>query len=231
MSGHSKWSKIKRQKGLNDKQKGAVFSKLSRLITLAVSQGSGSEDLNINFRLRLAVEKAKAMNMPKETIDRAIKKAKEKDSANLQEIIYEGFVPGGVAVLILVTTDNPNRSSAVVRNVMDLNGGKLGVSGSAMHYFRKEAVISFVANAKSEEELFAVAERFDAYDIETVDNQVIIHIPFTKIGESAKFLPEAHYQAILPVEVANKVILNSIYKLFEELEGLDDVHSVFSNVK
>lgn len=231
MSGHSKWSKIKRQKGLNDKQKGAVFSKLSRLITLAISQGGSTEDLNTNVRLRLAVEKAKAMNMPKETIERAIKKATEKDSAKLQEILYEGFVPGGVAVLISVTTDNPNRSSSVVRNVMDLNGGKLGVSGSAMHYFRKEAIISFDTDAKSEEELLSIAERFSAYDIETVDNQVIIHIPFTKIGESAEFLPEAHYQAISVIEVVDKNVLAAIYKLFQELEELDDVHSVFSNVK
>lgn len=143
MSGHSKWSKIKREKQAKDKQKGNIFSKLSRLITLAVIEGGGITDPENNIKLRLAIEKAKNLNLPKENIERAIEKGTGPESQELKEVVYEAFGPEGVSLIILATTDNMNRTLSEIRNVLELHGGKLGTQGSVLHLFKKSGLSTF----------------------------------------------------------------------------------------
>ncbi len=143
MSGHSKWSKIKREKQTKDKQKGNVFSKLSRLITLAVIEGGGLTDRENNLKLRLAIEKAKKFNLPKENIERAIEKGTRPESQQLKAVTYEAFGPGGISLIILVTTDNMNRMLSEIKNVLESHGGKLGAQGSVMYLFKKSGLSTF----------------------------------------------------------------------------------------
>ena len=141
MSGHSKWSQIKRQKGANDVKRGAIFTKMGREIAVAARAGGGDPDGN--FRLRLAIEKARAANMPADTIKRAIEKATGGgDAVQYEEILYEGYGPGGVAVLVEVATDNRNRSAAEVRSILTKAGGQLAGSGAVAWQFEQRGVIS-----------------------------------------------------------------------------------------
>ena len=137
MAGHSKWANIKHKKAVNDSRKAVVFSKLARLITLAVTSGGGNPDPASNIKLRIAVERARAENMPKLNIDRAIEKAAGPDGASLKEIVYEAFGPGGVGMLIVATTDNPNRTNSVVRMVLDKHGAKMAGVNSVAYMFAK----------------------------------------------------------------------------------------------
>lgn len=144
MAGHSKWAQIKRKKGIKDQEKGTVFTKLSKLITLAVSEGASITDPDRNIKLRLALEKAKAANMPKDTIERAIQKGAGPEKDALKEVIYEGFGPEGSGFIVHATTDNSNRTSSEVRYVFDRNGGKLGVPGSLQYMFAIERSPEFM---------------------------------------------------------------------------------------
>ncbi len=129
MSGHSKWSKVKHQKAVSDVVKGKLFTKAAAAITIAVREGGGVSDVTSNFKLRLAIEKARAVNMPKENIDRAIVRAAGLGNGGIETIVYEGFGPGGVAILIDAVTDNRQRTAAAVRNVLEMASGKLGPAG------------------------------------------------------------------------------------------------------
>lgn len=136
MAGHSKWKQIKHKKAANDQQRAKIFSKISKLITIAVVEGGGMQDPAINVKLRLAIEKAKAANMPKDNIQRAIEKGSGPDRNNLKEVVYEGFGPQGVALVIHATTDNSNRTVGEVRSVIDKGGGKLGNQGAVSYLFQ-----------------------------------------------------------------------------------------------
>jgi len=136
MAGHSKWKQIKHKKAINDKQRAKIFTKISKLITSAVIEGGGFSDPNINVKLRLAIEKAKVANMPKDNIARAIEKGSGPNRTNLKEVIYEGFGPHGVALVIHATSDNTTRTVNEVRTVIDREGGKLGVQGSVSYLFK-----------------------------------------------------------------------------------------------
>lgn len=158
MSGHSKWSKIKREKEVKDKQKANIFSKLSRLISLAVIAGGGITNPENNVKLRLAIEKAKSLNLPKDNIDRAIEKGLGPDSQKLKEVIFEAFAPGGVVLVIMVATDNMHRTLSEIRNVVESYSGKLGNQGSVMYLFKKNnlndyEVLPWAAVEISEEEV------------------------------------------------------------------------------
>jgi YebC/PmpR family DNA-binding regulatory protein len=139
MSGHNKWSKIKRGKEAKDKVRGNTFSKLSRLITLAVLEGGGITDPNNNIKLRLAIDKAKHFNMPKENIARAVARASGPDKSQIREVIYEGFASAGVGLIIYATTDNPNRTLSEIRNILERHQGKLGTPGSVSYLFNDVA--------------------------------------------------------------------------------------------
>src|SRR3989338_2184136 len=137
MSGHSKWSTIKRQKGASDIRRGQTFTKLSNAITLAVKEGGGVDDPDQNFKLRLIIEKARSLNMPKENIERATKRASGKEASNVSEVMYEGFGPEGVAIIVEAVTDNKLRTTSEVKNIIDKSGGTFGKQGSVSYQFEK----------------------------------------------------------------------------------------------
>ncbi len=235
MSGHSKWSKIKRQKEVSDKIKGNTFSKLSRLITLAVVEGGGIGDPENNVRLRLAIEKAKALNMPKDNINRAIEKASGPSKSALREVIYEAFAPGGVAVLIIATTDNPNRTLSEVRNTLEKNGGKLAGQGSASYLFKRCGFLVYNKEQVSEDKVLSIASKLDAFDLNQEDNRYLIYFPIENLNKVKEVTLESPPQSMETIFKPTSLIavggddLIKITRIIEELENLDDVHEVYSD--
>ncbi len=168
MSGHSKWSTIKRKKGALDAKRGKLFTKLIKELTIAAREGGG--DPAANPRLRLAVDNAKAANMPADNIDRAIKKATgELEGVTISELTYEGYGPGGVALLVEVATDNKNRTVAEVRHIFSKHGGNMGESGSVAWMFEKKGVVSLPKQGKSEDDILEIALNAGAEDMRTED--------------------------------------------------------------
>lgn len=236
MSGHSKWSQIKRKKGLKDQEKGRIFSKLARAITIAVLEGGGAIDPEHNIKLRMAIEKAKHENMPKENVKRAIEKGTGPNKESLHEIVYEGFGPHGVMFLIQATTDNSNRTHSEIKNVLERHNGKVGAQGSVSYLFQKCGVISFDKESNKEEDVFSFADKVSALDIEDDGTMFTVYFPFGNLGRVRDFLgdlksspAELDYRATSTVKIADKNSAKSILNLVESLEALDDVHKVFSN--
>ncbi len=238
MSGHSKWSKIKRGKGIKDEQKGQMFSKLSRFITLAVKEGGGISDPDKNVRLRLAVMKAKEFNMPKENIARAIEKAKGSQDVDLKEIVYEGFGQGGVSLIIIAATDNPNRTLSEIRKILEQAGGKLGSAGSALYNFEKCGVVVFDKQAISENMVLQLMGKIQAQDIEEDESNFVLYVPFEELGHVEKNIDQAFpkpttidifYRPLTTIDISDKEIADKILSLVETLEELDDVHKVYVN--
>ena len=236
MSGHSKWANIKRKKQANDLVKGNVFAKMSHLITLAVLEGGGIVEPENNVKLRLAIEKAKSANMPKENIKRAIEKGSGPNKMLLKEIIYEGFGPHGVFLLILSTTDNSNRTSSEIRNILEKHSGKLGNYGSVSYLFKKCAFVSFVKTEISEEIIFKIGEELQAFDINEDDSHFFVFFPFNNFGllkthlNNIKYdIAEVDYLPTMPITIEpdkEKKILDIV----EALESLDDIQRVYTNL-
>jgi len=236
MSGHSKWANIKRKKQANDQARGKVFSKLSRLITLAVLEGGGLTDPEHNIKLRLAVEKAKQFNMPKDNIQRAIERGVGPNKDLLKEIVYEAFAPYGVALIILATTDNPNRTLAEIRNILDRHEGKLGAQGSVAYLFRKSGLVVFNRGAVNEEDVFSFAEKINAFDIDQDETHFTLYLPFENLGRIKDNLnnlqyeiAEIDYKPMSIVRVENEEKAKKILSLIEALEEHEDVQKVFGN--
>src|SRR3989344_1597815 len=164
MSGHSKWSTIKRQKGAADIRRGAAFTKISNAITIAVKQGGGVTDPAQNSKLRLAVEMARSANMPKDNIERAINRGTSKGEGELSELKYEGFAPGGISVLVEAITDNTNRTTSEVKNLFNKWGGRLAQAGAASYQFEQSGEISLAKNEKSIDDIFLTAADLGAKD-------------------------------------------------------------------
>lgn len=238
MAGHSKWANIKRKKEVNDKARGKIFAKLSRAITMAVAEGGGMPDPEFNVKLRLAIEKARQENMPKENIERAIEKGSGSSAEKLKEVKYEAFGPSGVVFVILGSTDNPNRSSAELRNILERNGGKMGAPGSVSYLFEQCGAVSFDMTKNSEEELLTFADAIHVLDIEQEEGISTIYFPFEKLGEvsqlseklSIELGPDAIYKPLTFVEVSDPQAKEDVINLIEIIEDLDDVQEVFSNV-
>jgi len=238
MSGHSKWSQIKRQKGANDVKRGAIFTKMGREIAVAARAGGGDPDGN--FRLRLAIEKARAANMPADTIKRAVEKATGGgDSVQYEEILYEGYGPGGVAVLVEVATDNKNRSAAEVRSVLTKAGGQLAGSGAVAWQFEQRGVISVPRAGIDPDEVALLAIDAGASDIETTTDPVEIYTESSDLEavrsalEGAGIAIESGEVAMIakqtvPVD-AGRARQN--LRLLEHLEDLEDVQRVTSNLE
>lgn len=238
MSGHSKWSTIKRQKGTKDQKRGQVFTKLSYSITTAVREGGGVTDPNSNFRLRLAVEEARAANMPKENIMRAIDRASGKQEGDIEEIIYEGFGPGGFSIIVETLTDKKQRTVAEVKNAFEKNGGSMGVAGSVLYQFEKKGIITVDKNGKSIDDIFLIAADSNAEDIEDADAEAII---YTKSEDMAKARNALQVNGLTvretkliwkPVSIntlTDKEQAEKAIKFVELLEELDDVHKVYVN--
>lgn len=236
MSGHNKWSKVKRIKEAKDKIKGNVFSKLSRLITLAVIQGNGITDPESNFRLRMAIEKARSFNMPKDNIQKAINNALGPDKNQLKEMIYEAFAPGGVGLLIEATTDNSNRTLGEIRVILDRHQGKLASQGAVSYLFQRCGQVVLAKNQISEENLYLFADQVKALDIDEVENSYVVIIPYENLGKVKELLKginpislEIVYKPQSFIQINSQETEQRIKQLIEALENLDDVQRVFSN--
>jgi YebC/PmpR family DNA-binding regulatory protein len=238
MSGHSKWATIKRQKGANDAKRGQLFTKLSKAITIAAGQGGGSPDPESNFHLRLAVEAARAANMPKDNIERAIQRASGKQAETLQEAVYEGFGPGGFSVVVEAFTDNKLRTVSEVKNVFNKNGGSMGAQGSVMYQFEKKGVISVDKNGKSLDDIFLVAADNGVDDIEEVGDEVLL---YTKPEDVAKIKDklaeeklnvktfEIMFKPVVINSIADKASAEKALSFVDKLESLDDVQKVYAS--
>lgn len=237
MAGHSKWANIKHQKGRQDEKRQKVFSKLIREITVA--SRIGGPDAADNPRLRLALDKAFRSNMPKDTIERAVSRgAGDTESENLEEVLYEGYGPGGVAVLVETMTDNRNRTVAEVRHAFSKAGGSLGTDGSVAYLFKKFGQI--IVNDSDEDKLLDLVISAGAEDLEPGDNgRTIITMNTENFStvkgildkesievEESEFVMNASLSIELDFESSEKVI-----KLLENLDDLDDVQSVHSNAE
>lgn len=236
MSGHSKWANIKRQKQAADLKRGKIFSKLSRMITLAVIQGGGITDPEYNVKLRLAVDKAKQANMPKENIKRAIERGVGPEKDQIKEVIFEAFGPENIAFLILSTTDNPNRTRTEIRDILTKNGGKLADNGAVSYLFNKCGLVIFQKNKNSSEKILEFSEKINAFDIEEDTENFYVYLPFENLGKINIFLDSLVYESaeidFKPnslIKIENKEKAEEILKLVDLLEDLDDVQKVFSN--
>lgn len=239
MSGHSKWSTIKRQKGATDAKRGQAFTKLSNAITLAVKQGGGVSDSESNFKLRLAIDRARAANMPKDNIDRAIQRASGAGAGEVVELLYGGFGPGGIALLIEVVTDNKQRTVSFLKNVFDKNGGVLGSSGSVAYLFERRGEIVATKNNLSSEELLDKGIEAGVSDMEEEVGQVFYYVDPQLLANAKKSLEEqgivieSTQLLYMPISFVQTlpVIQEKVVVLIERLEDLDDVQSVHSNME
>ena len=237
MSGHSKWSTIKRKKGAADAKRGALFGKLSKAITVAAREGGG--DAEMNPALGLAVQKAKAGNMPNDNIQRAIDKGTGagSDADTYERITYEGYAPGGVAVLVDVLTDNRNRAASDVRYIFSKNGGKLGTSGSVAYLFERKGVILVPKDSADEDELMEAALEAGAEDVEEQENDYrIVTAPenFMTVRDALDNAGIPHENAEITMEAQNSIDLDAgtakqTLRLIDALEENDDVQEVYAN--
>ena len=241
MSGHSKWHSIRRSKGILDQKRGQLFTKLARDLTIAAREG-GSGDPDGNFRLRIAVDKAKASNMPAENIQRAIDRGMGKGGeAKIEEIYYEGYAPGGIALLIETATDNRNRTNSEVRAALSKAGGNPGEPGSVGWMFESKGLITIDLTAKKldPDEVMLTAIDAGADDVEVGDDIIEVYTEFQKLA----IVREALLAVGMPLSGVEKTMLAKTtiqaeehdalkaMKLIERLEDLDDVQKVYSNLE
>jgi YebC/PmpR family DNA-binding regulatory protein len=238
MSGHSKWAQIKRQKGVADSRRGQLFTKLGREITVAARQGGADPDGN--FRLRLAIQRAKDSNMPSDTIDRAVKRGSgDSDAADLQEITYEGYGPGGTAILVDVLTDNRNRTAAELRATFTRAGGNLGEPGSVAWQFESRGVITLNSEGSDAESIELAAIDAGAEDVKNEDGVVEVITAPAELEAVRRALVDGK----LPVTSAEPSMVakttielgdhesEQVLRLLDRLEELDDVQQVHSNAE
>ncbi len=240
MAGHNKWSKVKRSKGALDVKRGALFSKLAKEITISAKMGGG--DPAGNVRLRSAILSARAQSMPSDNIERAIKRGtgEGEEAAHYDEIVYEGYAPGGVAVIVETATDNKNRTAAEMRLIFSKNHGNLGTSGSVSYMFHKKGRITVPRDAITEERLFELALEAGAEELTSEEEGYVVltshdqlyavaealrHAGVTTSGQKFTFIPET------TVPVVEEATALQVLRLCESLEDDDDVQNVYSNVE
>ncbi|ARU14861.1 YebC/PmpR family DNA-binding transcriptional regulator [Croceicoccus marinus] len=235
MAGHSKFKNIMHRKGAQDKKRSAMFSKLSREITVAAKMGTPDPDMNP--RLRLAVNNAKAQSMPKDNIQRAIDKASANEGDDYEEIRYEGYGPGGVALIVEALTDNRNRTATNVRTAFSKNGGNLGTAGAVSHGFERLGLIEYPADAGDEEKVLEAAIEAGADDVESSEDGHVIWTQMEALHEVAgnleKTLGEAEnvklaWKPNITVEV-DEDTAGTLFKLVDALDDDDDVQTVWGN--
>ena len=238
MSGHSKWATIKHKKGIADQKRGQKFTKLIKEISVAARMGGADPDMNA--ALRTAILKARAENMPKDNIERAIKKGSgEMGNAVFMELVYEGYAPGGVAIIVDTLTDNKNRTAADVRSTLTKLGGSLGSSGCVSYMFQTKGVITYDASKYSEEEIFNAALENGAEDVTNEDGVIEVTTSPADFGTVLEAMQAAGFEqdsadvsriadqtVTLDKEKAQKVM-----NIVERLEDLDDVQSVATNLE
>ena len=238
MSGHSKWASIKHKKGAADAKRGKVFTKIIKEITVAAKMGGG--DPESNPRLRAAILKAKAENMPKDNIERGIKKGTgDLEGVDYVELTYEAYGPGGVAVMIDALTDNKNRTAADVRSVLTKAGGNLGETGCVAYLFQRKGIITFDANRYNEEEIFEVVLEAGGEDVSTQDDVIEVVTSPEDYLSVLEALQAAGYEELTAetTKVADTTVTldndktAKALRLIERLEDLDDVQSVSTNLE
>lgn len=238
MSGHSKWATIKHKKGAADAKRGQMFTKLIKEISIAARMGGGDPDSNP--RLRTAILKAKAANMPKDNVERAIKKGTgELEGVNYEELTYEAYAPGGVAVLIEVLTDNKNRAAADVRNILNKAGGSLATAGAVSRLFKRKGIITFDGEKYTEDQIMEAALEGGAEDVTASDGIIeVITAPedfetvlnalnaknFESMSAEISMVPDA--EVALDKDATAKVM-----KMIDRLEENDDVQNVYHNLE
>ncbi len=239
MSGHSKWATIKRKKGAADAKRGQVFTRLTREIVLAARDGGADPDSN--FRLRLAIDKARTQSMPKDNIDRAIKRAtgEGKEGEVYEEVFYEGYAPNGIALIIECVTENRNRSVSEIRHALTRAGGSLGEVGSVSWQFKRAAVFSFPAEKNDFDKIFELAVEGGAEDV-TMDEgeiEVVAGVEAYKTlsdrFRAANLMPDEAGLRMIPNQEIELGVADTlqVIRSIEALEELDDVQDVYSNLK
>ncbi len=238
MSGHSHWATIRRKKGAADAKRGQVFTRLAREIVIAAREGGGDPDSNV--RLQLAMDRARASNMPKDNIERAIKRGtgESKEGISIEEVYYEGYAPHGIALMISVVTDNRNRSVAEIRHVLNRYGGNMAEAGSVSWQFKRTAYFGFPLTGLNQDKIFELAVDSGADDVTFDDEWAEIIAPvesFKSISDALKGAKIEPEEAELRMTPANETALDDddtvqILKMIEALEELDDVQSVFSSM-
>lgn len=232
MAGHNKWSKIKRGKAVEDAKRGAVFTRIGNQIAIAARGGT---DPSTNSALAMAIEKAKAANMPSTNIDRAIARVADKSAAQLQEVMYEGYGPGGIAVLVECATDNTNRTYPEVKNAFNKHGGSIADKGSVAFQFTRKGVIIAKGNG---DELMMAALDAGAEDVQEEDEVSIIYTAQTDLAKVRDTLKgagieleqaELSYEPNNTVEISEEVTIGKIERLMDALDDLDDVSNTHTN--
>lgn len=237
MSGHSKWAQIKRQKGVNDAKRGQLFTKLAREISVAARLGGG--DAEGNFRLRLAIQRARDMNLPMENVERAVKRGVgELGGAALEEVIYEGYGPGGTAFLVQALTDNRNRTVSEIRHAFDRHGGRLGETGCVGWLFEPQGILTVKADQDEQsEELALLAIEAGAEDVQITDGSLEITTEPQLLEQVRRALEDSKAQVLSSEDVMQpkstvalegKEALQAL-RLLDKLEELDDVQKAFFN--
>jgi len=237
MSGHSKWSTIKHKKGLADAKRGQMFTKLIKEITVAAK--SGGADVESNARLRAAVLKARVDNMPKDNIERAIKKgAGETDGSVYYELTYEGYAPGGVAIIVDTLTDNKNRTAADVRSTLTKMGGALGATGSVSYMFQTKGIIAYDASAYTEDQILEAALELGAEDVTTSDGVIEVVTSPSSFADIVEGMEKAGFnQTSAEVsKIADTMVslepdkIRKVMRIVDRLEELEDVQLVSTNL-
>lgn len=237
MSGHSKWSKVKHQKATTDVVKAAAFTKASRAISVAVKEGGGVTDPNANFRLRLAIDKAHEVNMPKDTIERAIEKASGEGAVAFEKVAYEGYGPGGVAILIEGATDNRNRTTSQVKNVLERNGGSLAGPGAVQFQFTKNGVLLVSRGTATLDAMIEAGLEAGAQDVREAEDVFEVYTEPTALYDVKQKLTALGFTIETAQLVMNPLVPLSLSDgqqeeldmLIEQLESLDDVQKVYTN--
>jgi YebC/PmpR family DNA-binding regulatory protein len=238
MSGHSKWHTIKHKKGAADAKRGQMFTKLIKEISISARLGGGDPDSNP--RLRTVILKAKAGNMPRENIERAIKKGTgELEGVNYEEILYEAYGPGGVAILIDILTDNKNRAAAEIRNLLNKGGGNLGAAGSVAYQFKRKGLINYDSSKYKEDDILAVAIEAGAEDVSSEEDSIEVTTSpedFEAVVKAMEAKGFEHSMAEI-VRVADQTVrldnekTEKALRLVEHLEDHEDVQSVATNLE
>jgi YebC/PmpR family DNA-binding regulatory protein len=238
MSGHSHWATIRRKKGATDAKRGQVFTRLAREIVIAAREGGG--DASTNMRLQYAIDRARAQNMPKDNIERAIKRGTgdSKEGSALEEVVYEGYAPHGIAILIACVTDNRNRAVAEIRHILNRSGGSMAEAGSVSWQFKRVSYFAFPAKGQDPDKIFELAVEAGADDVTFEDETVEIIGPvetFKELGDALrnnKIHPDEAELRFMPnndVELSPEDTIQ-VLKVVEALEELDDVQAVYSTL-
>ncbi|CAK9039403.1 Probable transcriptional regulatory protein Plav_2114 [Durusdinium trenchii] len=235
MAGHSKWANIQHRKGRQDAKRSKMFSKLSKEITVAAKMGA--PDPEFNPRLRLAIQAAKAQSMPKDNIDRAIKKSTAADEASFEEIRYEGFGPSGIGVIVEALTDNRNRAASDIRTIFSKNGGNMGETGSVSFMFDLVGYIEYRGDVASEDDMLEAAIEAGADDVQSSEESHDIYCAFDQLADVASALEKTfgEPQTAKPIWKPQNTInvegdkADSVMKLMNALDDCDDVQNVYAN--